>query len=299
MKVGFIGLGAMGSAMAANILKAEHTLIVHNRSPKKATPFRDQGATIAAKAADAADADVVITMLADDHAVEHVVFGKDGLLAALPENAVHVSMSTISLGFTRKLAEAHAAKGRGFVSAPVFGRPDAAAAAKLFIVAAGKPDEVARVTPLLDALGQRTFIVGSEPEKATLIKLSGNFLITSVVEALGEALALTGKGGIDPAAYLEILTSTLFGAPVYKTYGALIAEGRYIPPGFKASLGYKDLRLVLAAADDLRAPMPLANLIATRLLTLLAQGRGDLDWSALGGLAAQDAGLKPLPPAAT
>ncbi len=290
MRVGFIGLGKMGSGMAANLLQAGNELVVYNRTPNKAEALIAKGAASASTPADAARGDAVITMLANDAAVEELVFGAQGILTALRPDAIHISMSTISVELAERLARAHAQRGRGFVSAPVFGRPDAAAAAKLFIVAGGPPHLVQACRPLFDALGQRCFVIGEKAPQANLVKLSGNFLITAVIEALGEAFALIGKGGIDRAQYLDLITSTLFSAPVYKTYGALIAAEKYQPAGFEAELGYKDVSLVLAAGNELKVPMPLASLIATRLLTLIAQGDGHLDWSALAKLAAKDAG---------
>jgi 3-hydroxyisobutyrate dehydrogenase-like beta-hydroxyacid dehydrogenase len=192
---------------------------------------------------------------------------------------------------SERLAAAHAAAGQRFVAAPVFGRPDAAAAAKLFIVACGAPEAVTTCMPLFEAMGQRTFVMSDRPEAANLVKLSGNFLIASVIESLGEAMALVGKGGIDRQLYVEFLTSTLFNAPVYKTYGGLIAEKKFEPAGFAAPLGLKDIRLALAAAETLRVPMPLASLLRDRFLTLLANGGDALDWSAISQLAAKDAGL--------
>jgi 3-hydroxyisobutyrate dehydrogenase-like beta-hydroxyacid dehydrogenase len=241
---------------------------------------------------EAARGEVVITMLADDNAVEQAVFGDGGILAALPAGGIHVSMSTISFALAERLAAAHRQKEQEFVAAPVFGRPDAAAAAKLFIVAAGKGEAIARCQPLFDVLGQRTFIMSEAAPTANLVKLSGNFLIAAVIEGLGEAVALVSKAGVDRTQYVEILTSTLFGAPVYKTYGALIAEERFHPAGFKAELGYKDVQLALAAAKDLEAPMPMASLIADRFLALLASGGGGLDWSALALIAKRDAGQR-------
>jgi 3-hydroxyisobutyrate dehydrogenase-like beta-hydroxyacid dehydrogenase len=296
MKVGFIGLGRMGSAMASNLLKAGFELTVHNRTAHKAEPHLAQGAVLAQTPADAARGDVVITMLTDDAVVEAAVFGQDGILAALKPGGIHISMSTISVALAERLARAHADQGQGYLSAPVFGRPDAAAAAKLFVVAAGPSELVRSCRPLFDALGQRYFVIAAEAPKANVVKLSGNFLITAVIEALGEAFALIGKAGIDREQYLDLITSTLFGAPVYKTYGAIIAEQRYHPAGFKAELGYKDVRLALSAAEALKVPMPLANLVAVRFLTLIAQGNGDLDWAALAKLAASDAGEQDTPP---
>jgi 3-hydroxyisobutyrate dehydrogenase-like beta-hydroxyacid dehydrogenase len=231
-------------------------------------------------------------MLADDDAVEAVAFGADGLLDNLGEESVHVSCSTISVALAQRLTAAHAEAGQLFVAAPVFGRPEAARAAKLFVVAAGEPATVQAVFPVLDAIGQRTFVVAEQPDAASLVKLSGNFLIASVIESLGEAMALVGKAGVDKLQYLDILTSTLFGAPVYQTYGGLIARDEFEPAGFAASLGLKDVRLVLAAGDELRVPLPIASLLRDRFLTLLAGGGEALDWSAVGALAAWEAGGK-------
>jgi 3-hydroxyisobutyrate dehydrogenase-like beta-hydroxyacid dehydrogenase len=290
MQIGFIGLGRMGAGMAANLVKAGHEVAVYNRSPEKAAPLIALGASAATKPADACRGDLLITMLADDQAVESVVFGDEGALRNLKAEAIHVSMSTISLELSERLAAAHAEVGQRFVAAPVFGRPDAAAAAKLFIVAAGASAAVNACRPIFEALGQKYFVMGERPELANLVKLSGNFLLASLIEALGEAMALVGKAGLDRRQYLDFLTSTLFTAPAYKTYGALIAEGRFEPAGFAAPLGHKDIRLTLAAGESLRVPMPLASLLHDRFLALLAQGGEALDWSAIGGLAAKDAG---------
>jgi len=290
MNVGFIGLGRMGAGMAANLLKAGHHVTIYNRTPEKAAALVAQGAKATVRVSDASRGEAVITMLTNDDAVESVTFGKDGIVDSLPAGSMHVSSSTISVALSEKLAEAHAKAGQRFVSAPVFGRPDAAAAGKLFIVAAGEPAAVAAAAPLFGAMGQKTFVLSETPKAANLVKLSGNFLIAAVIESLGEALALVAKGGVDQRQYLEMLTSTLFNAPVYKTYGELITGGIFEPAGFAAPLGQKDIRLTLAAAEDLRVPMPLASLLRDRFLTLLAHGGDNLDWSAIGGLAAKDAG---------
>ncbi len=290
MKVGFIGLGNMGSGMAANLLKAGHEVTVFNRTAGKMKALVEQGARPAARVGDACRGDAVITMLAADDALESVVFGSEGVISSLGRGAIHVSMSTISIALSEKLAAAHSEAGQRFVAAPVFGRPEAAAAAKLFLVAAGAPDAVDACLPLFDALGQKTFTFGNNPQAANLVKLSGNFLIASVIEALGEAMALVGKAGVDRGQYLDLLTSTLFSAPVYQIYGRLIAEQKFEPAGFAAPLGHKDIRLTLAAAETLRVPMPLASLLHDRFLTLLAQGGGALDWSAISQLSAKDSG---------
>ena len=291
MNVGFIGLGRMGAGMAANLLKAGHQVTVYNRTPAKAQALVAQGAELAASVAEACRGDAVITMLANDEAVEGVALGRNGIIASLPASGLHVSSSTISVALSQRLTEQHAAAGQHFVAAPVFGRPEAAAAGQLFVVAAGAVAAIEAAEPLLEAVGQKTFVLSEEPKNANLVKLSGNFLGASVIESLGEALALIGKGGIDQRQYLDFLTSSLFDAPIYKTYGGLIAGGRFKPAGFAAPLGQKDIRLVLAAAEDLGVPMPVASLLRDRFLTLMAHGGEQLDWSAIGGLAARDAAL--------
>src|ERR1700722_13968063 len=291
MDVGFIGLGQMGSAIALNLVKAGHRVVVYNRTRAKAEALAPQGAEVAESLADACRRPVVITMLADDSAVEAAFFGDGNGLLALGQGAAHISMSTISVALSDRLAEAHRKAGQAYVAAPVFGRPEAAAAAKLFVVAGGSEQTLAQCQPLFDAIGQRTFVIGDKPSSANLVKLSGNFLLAAMIECLGEAFALTRKGGIEPHLYLEILTSTLFSAPAYKTYGTIIANQQYEPAGFKMSLGLKDIRLALAAADALTTPMPVASLVRDHFLSGVAQGKGDSDWSALARLAAANAGL--------
>jgi 3-hydroxyisobutyrate dehydrogenase-like beta-hydroxyacid dehydrogenase len=289
--VGFIGLGHMGAGMAANLLKAGYDVTVYNRTRSKAEGLVSRGAKAAADIATVCKSNVVVTMLANDAAVEDVAFGTGGLIANLPAGALHISSSTISVALSERLSEEHAKKGQRFVAAPVFGRPDAAAAGRLFIVAGGDKSAIETAAPFLEAVGQKTFVISDQPKAANLVKLSGNFLSASVIESLGEALTLIAKGGVDQKLYLEFLTSTLFDAPIYKTYGALIAGGNFTPPGFAAPLGQKDIRLVLSAAENLRVPMPLAGLLRDRFLALLAHGGEELDWSAIGRLPATDAGL--------
>lgn len=293
MKIGFIGLGQMGSGMAMRLLTAGHTLTVFNRSPEKVQPLVSHGARAAQSLEDLADAEVVFSMLADDSAVEHVVFSGGGLLKHLAAGAIHVSCSTISVALSARLAATHADAGQHYVSCPVFGRPDAAAAGKLFLVAAGLPPTIDRLRPIFEAIGQRTFVVAEQAEKANLIKLSGNFLIATVIESLGEAMALVEKGGVDRHAYLDVLTSSLFNVPLYKNYGALIADRHFTPPGFASSLGQKDIRLILTAAETLAVPLPFASILRDRFIALAAQGGETQDWSAVATLAAQDAGLMP------
>jgi 3-hydroxyisobutyrate dehydrogenase-like beta-hydroxyacid dehydrogenase len=285
MRIGFIGLGQMGAAIAGNLLKAGHELVVWNRTPEKAGPLVAAGARQAERPADSAATDIVFTMLADDHAVEKVTFGEDGLLSA-GSGATHVSMSTISLALAERLAEAH----RGnYVSAPVFGRPAAAEAAKLFVVAAGAQEQIDKCRPLFDAIGQRTFVVGDRPSEANIVKLCGNFMIMSVVESLAEAMTLAGAHGVARDKLLDVLTGTLFGAPIYQTYGALLVEGRYRPAGFAAPLGLKDMNLVSSAATEALVPMPLLSLVRDRLLSTIAREGDDIDWAGVAKTVAEAA----------
>jgi 3-hydroxyisobutyrate dehydrogenase-like beta-hydroxyacid dehydrogenase len=224
-----------------NLMKAAHRVVVWDRTPTRAEALRDEGAEIADSPAGACKADIVITILANDDAVEEVVLGSGRVIAALRENAIHLSMSTITVTLSEELTEAHRAAGQHFVAASVFGRPEAAAAAKLFIVVAGEPDPVDRCRPLFDDIGQKTLAVDQFPPKANLVKLSGNFLVASVIECLGEAMALIRKSDVDPQRFLAILTGSLFAAAVYETYGELILDEKYQPPGFTMPLGLKDI----------------------------------------------------------
>ncbi|SEH62426.1 3-hydroxyisobutyrate dehydrogenase [Mycolicibacterium rutilum] len=293
MEIGFIGLGNMGAAMAANLVGAGHHVTVYNRSADKVSALVERGAAPAASVAEACRGDIVVSMLADDAAVEAVALSDGGICSALAPGAVHVSCSTVSVALTDRLTAIHAEAGQRFVSAPVFGRPEAAAAAKLFVVAAGDPAAVEDAAPVFEAVGQRTFVVSDEPRAACLIKLSGNFLIASVIEALSEAMALVAKAGVGKQDYLDILTSTLFDAPVYRTYGGLMARGQFEPAGFAATLGLKDVRLALAAGEQFNVPLPIASLVRDRFLTLLAHGGGELDWSALSTIADLESGGHP------
>ncbi|MHB8474713.1 MAG: NAD(P)-dependent oxidoreductase [Steroidobacteraceae bacterium] len=292
MRIGFLGLGNMGAAIAANLLRASHEVAVWNRNADKARPLVGLGATLAAtpKAA-ATDRDVVFTMLADDAALDSVMAGVNGLIAGLKPGALHISMSTIAVATAERLTAAHRAQGQGFLCAPVLGRPEAAAAAKLFVVAAGDPADVRTAGPLLGVIGQRVFEVGTTPSAASLIKLCGNFMILSAVEAMGEAMALAAKGGVAKQQLLEVLTGTLFDSPIYRTYGAILAADRFRPAGFAAPLGLKDMRLVGQSAEALRVPMPLLSVLRDHLLQTIAQQGEDIDWSAIAHTVGKNAGL--------
>jgi 3-hydroxyisobutyrate dehydrogenase-like beta-hydroxyacid dehydrogenase len=293
MKVGFIGLGNMGSAIARNLIKAEHALTVYNRTRSHAEPFASLGASIAETPSEAAtDAEVLITMLADDAAVEGVIFAPGNAIQALPESAIHISLSTISVGLSRRLAAAHREREQHYVAATVFGRPDVAAAGKLWVVAGGSSESIAQCQPLFDAIGQKTFMAGEQADAANAIKLAGNFMITTVIESLAEAFAFSRKSGVDPHTFLDILTSSLFPSPVYKTYGNIIAAEQFEPAGFKLPLGFKDNRLLLAAAEDAKVPMPMASLVHDRFLSALARGLGESDWAAIALISFDNAGLR-------
>ena len=290
MDVGFIGLGLMGSEIAANLIKAGHNVTVWNRSADKAAPLVAAGATLAAMPAEAARNPVVMSMLADDGALEAVAFGEDGVLSS-GTPTIHVSMSTISIAIADRLTEAHAKAGQVYVSAPVFGRPLAAAARKLFVVAAGPADAVATCQPLFDAVGQRSFNLGETPHKANIVKLSGNFLIMTVIESLAEAMTLAGRYGVDKGTLLETLTGTIFGALVYDVYGKVLVEESYEPAGFTLPLGFKDMNLVAEAAVAAGVPMPILSLGRDRLIATMARERPELDWASMAKTVEANAGL--------
>lgn len=291
MEAGLIGLGQMGTGIAKSLLRAGHRLKVYNRTVQRAQALVGDGAVVVSSVADACREDVVMTMLSDDAAVDAVTFGQGGIAASLKPSAVHVSLSTISVALSERLATEHAQLGQEYVAAPVFGRPDAAEAARLAVVTAGKPEAVQRCKPLLEAMGTKMLVAGERPAMANVIKLIGNFLLGSVIESLSEAFALGRKSGVDEELLFEFLTTALFPAPVYRNYGEAILRKRFEPARFTAPLGLKDIRLVLAAAEALSVPMPVASVVRDRLLTAIARGNAESDWSVLGRIATEDAGL--------
>jgi len=296
MDIGFIGLGTMGSRIAANLLKAGHKVRVWNRSRPSVDALARQGAIPVSSPGEAFSGDVVFSMLADDASV-HEVF--DPLLEGAPKGLVHVNMATVSVALARDMAARHRDHGLFYVSANVFGRPELAATAKLTIVVAGDPGAVARVQPLLDVIGQRTYPMGTQPERANVVKLAGNFMLGAAVEAMAEASAMASRYGIAPGDFLKVLTEGVFSAPAYVTYGDAIAKERYDPPGFRLSLTLKDLRLALTAADEVTAPMPLADVVYESLLEATATGDGDRDLAALGRVSKRRAGLEEEAPVAS
>jgi len=281
----------MGAGMARNLLRAGHAVNVYNRSRDKAEPLVQEGARVSdSPAAACRDAEAVLTMVADDAALEHIVFGKDGILSVPQNGLIHVSHSTISTALARRLAAEHAHHNQGYLSVPVFGRPDAAESKKLVVVAAGASEWIDHCRPLFDAVGRQTFVVGSEAWQANAVKVCGNFMIISMIEAFGEAYATLRKAGVAPLSFLEIM-NTLLGSAVVANYGRTIAEDKFEPAGFALRLGLKDVRLTLATAEECSSPMPLASLVHDQLLSALAQGQGELDWSSVARVAARNAGL--------
>ena len=291
--VTFIGLGAMGEPMASSVLRSGIALTVYNRSRERAAQLATAGAKVAdSVAAAVTPGGVVITMLANDAALLDVTLGESGVADRLGAGGLHISMSTVSPETSRHLAAEHAKRGSLWLSAPVFGRPEAAAAQKLWICQSGPAEAKARAKPLLEAMGQAIHDFGEEPGAANVVKLSGNFLILSAVEAMAEALTLAEKSGIDRQALAGFLGQTIFNCPIYQNYGRILAAQTYEPAGFKLELGMKDVRLVRDAAESATVPMPLADLLHARLLTSLAKGRGQLDWTAIEMVSAEDAGKR-------
>jgi len=293
MDVGLIGLGNMGSGIAKSLLRAGHRVTVYNRTTARAQALQGQGAIVATTIEEASRPGIVLTMLSEDVALESVVFGDAGILQSLPTGGVHVSLSTISVALSERLAAAHSRAGQEYLAAPVFGRPEAAEGAKLAVVAAGPGKAMERCKPLFEAMGPKLLVIGEKPPLANVVKLTGNFLIANVLESLAEAIAFARKSGVDAVKLLDFLTSTLFNAPVYKTYGGLIVEGKHEPAGFALPLGLKDMRLVLEAAEAVSVPMPVASVIHDRFVTAMARGNAQKDWSVIGRVAAEDAGLPP------
>jgi len=291
--IGVVGLGHMGNAFATNLIADGYQVTVFDRDAKHAAPLIAAGAAGASGLGDFANCEAVLTSLPDDNALEDVTLSPGGLVHVLAKGAIHISMSTISPGFSRRAAQQHKAAGQGYVAAPVLGNPDLAHARKLFVIAAGAPLALAKVTPVLERLGQRLFTLGDDAGAANLMKLGGNVLTALTLESMGEVFALLQKGGIDAHAAFEVLTGSLFDGKVHKTYGGKIVDSRYSPPGMTAPLAVKDLRLALAEAEHLDVPMPAASLVHDRLVAIIARGWAELDWSALGLLAATDAGLTP------
>lgn len=293
MKVGFIGMGRMGAAMAGQLVAAGHDVAVHNRTPEKADALVAAGASRAGTVADAArHGPVTITMLENDAALSAIALGGDGLVATMPTGAIHVAMGTHGLALVKALDQAHSEAGQVMVSAPVMGRPPVAEAGQLGILAGGPAEAVATCAPLFEAMGRRTFSAGIEPAAAAAAKIAVNMLLACAIEAMGEAFALAEKCGVDGPSFLDILTDGLFAAPAYKTYGRMIAEKDYFgPAGFAATTGLKDMNLALAAGEIAGVPTPSVGVGRDRLIAAIAKGMGDRDWTVMALEQARASGI--------
>ncbi|HEY9833059.1 MAG TPA: NAD(P)-dependent oxidoreductase [Stenomitos sp.] len=290
--VGFIGLGSMGFPIAMNLVESDYKLHVYNRTPQKAQPLVDKGAELGNSPADVVKpGGIVISMLANDQALEDIFLGEHGILEKLGSGGVHISMSTVSPTTAQNLAQQHEQQGSHYLAAPVFGRPDAAAARKLWICLSGNGAAKERVMPLLNLLGQKVFDLGEQVGAANVVKLSGNFLIISAIEAMAEAFTLAEKNGIDRSQVAELFGQTLFACPIYQNYGRMIAQEQYEPAGFKLALGLKDVELALQTAKESQMPMPLASLVRDRLISSIAKGRGEIDWTGLALSVSEEAGI--------
>lgn len=291
--LGFIGLGNMGEPIAANLMAAGHALRVYNRTASKAAPLVAKGATLAKAPADVASpGGIVFTMLADDRAIEELCLGPGSFVEKLGPGGIHVSISTISPATARRLAEHHARHKVEYVASPVFGRPEAAAAKKLWVCTYGHAAPKTRVRPLLEAIGQGIFDFGEDAGAANVVKLCGNFMIASAIETISESLTLAEKNGIDKNAVADLFGKTLFACPIYQGYGKSIAAEIFEPAGFRLALGLKDVSLALATATASSVPLPIGSLLHDRYVAAIAKGRADLDWTAIALGVAEDAGIK-------
>lgn len=289
MKIAFLGTGNVGQPMALNLLRAGHAVTAYNRTHDKLAPLAAAGAKVAQSPAGAVEGvDAVITMLANDDALRDVMLGT--AIEALPAGAVHMSSSTISIGLSKELAAAHTRHGQHYIAAPVLGRPDAARDKRLWVMAAGAPDQIERCRPLMEAIGRGITVMGDQPWHANVTKIGVNFLLMSMLEAFGEAFALTRKSNVDPHLFLEV-ANALFNSPVYANYGRIVADRQFEPAGFRLALGMKDASLALDAGKSAAVPMPLASLVHDHFLSAIAHGRADADWAALAEVSARAAGL--------
>jgi 3-hydroxyisobutyrate dehydrogenase-like beta-hydroxyacid dehydrogenase len=291
MDVGFIGLGSMGSGMASELIKAGHKVRVWNRSREPAEKLAKAGAVVVDRPQDAFQGDAAVTMLADDDAVASVILDK-GVLEQARRGLVHIVSATISVGFAKRLEKVHAEQGLAYVAAPVMGRPDVAAAGGLNIIVAGDAAHISRVQPLLDAMGKATWVIGSAPHQANLVKIAANFTLASAIETMSEAIALARRHNVDPHKLMDVLTGTLFAAPAYKVYGPAILKGEFGEVGFKLALGLKDVRLALTASEQAGAPLPFAGILRDNFVDAIAHGDGDKDWAAVSNVALRRAGLE-------
>ncbi|MFB2921006.1 MULTISPECIES: NAD(P)-dependent oxidoreductase [Aerosakkonema] len=291
--IGLIGVGNMGLPLGLNLMASGYKLRVYNRTPEKAQPLIDKGAQLVSHPADVVEpGGIVFTILANDSALEAVTGGENGILSQLGAGGIHISMSTIAPATAVKLAADHEERGSIYLAVPVFGRPEAVAARKMWICVSGNTEAKARVRPILEQLGQGIYDFGEEVGAANVVKLAGNFLIMSAIEAMGEAFTLAEKNGIDRTVVANLFAQTLFACPIYQNYGRMVAQQEYEPVGFRLALGLKDITLALQTARESQMPLPLASLLHDRLIAAVARGRGDSDWTSIALSISEEAGLK-------
>ena len=293
MNIGIIGLGRMGQAMAGRILGDGHDVVAYNRTPGKLADVVKAGAhPVSSIAAACKDREVVITMVTGDPALQEVALGPGGIRASLEPNAIHLCMGTHSVAQMKTLSDAHAAANQLLVAAPVLGRPDAAAAGQLGIVAAGNPQAVAACEPIFKVTGKRVFHAGPQPEQASITKLANNFMLGCAITAMAEGFSLVRKYGVVPQVFYEVMTESLFAAPAYKVYGKIMVDESFDKVGFTTLLGLKDFNLIMAAANEARVPLPSGNAVRDRLLGAVAHGDGEKDWASVAREQARASGLE-------
>ncbi len=292
MKVGVIGLGSMGAAIAANLIKAGHELVVYNRTKARAEPLVEAGARLAEKPSEAASGDAVITMLSNDAAVEEVVFDTaNGILTRGGKGTIHLSMSTISPVLVKRMAEAYGSRDLSFVSAPVLGRPDVAARGELVVMVAGEAETIKKCKPVFDAISSKVHILGNSPPQANVAKVAANYMISAMLQTFGEAFALTEKAGVDRSTFYEMVAYDFFKSPVYQKYGKIIVDRNFQTGAFSVAMQAKDTRLASDCARDSECPMPFLSVLQDTFLSALARGKGDLDPCAITQVIAENAGL--------
>jgi 3-hydroxyisobutyrate dehydrogenase-like beta-hydroxyacid dehydrogenase len=293
MKVGFIGLGRMGRGMAARILDAGHDLAIYDRIPAQLAELGAAGATVAVSVADVARGrELIISMLPHDEALASLVFSDGGLLESMPRGMIHMPMGTHGIGIIRRLTKAHTEAGHTLVAGHVLGRPDLAATGQLSLVPGGPAEALARLQPIFDVLGKRTFPAGEEPQSATAVKIAHNFVLGCAIEVMGEGMSLVRKYGVQPGLFYQVLTEGLFGAPAYEVYGKIIVDEAYDQVGASVQIGLKDANLALAAGEAANVPLPSANVMRDRLLGAIAHGDGELDWAVMAREQARASGIE-------
>ncbi|HVW96953.1 MAG TPA: NAD(P)-dependent oxidoreductase [Mucilaginibacter sp.] len=292
-KIGFVGLGNMGMPIAKNLILAGYHLQVYNRTLSKADELNQSAVTRCKTPAEAADGvNIIVTMLSDDDTVKEVVLASGGILEKLPKNGIHISMSTIAPETAELLNKEHVSSGSRYIAAPVFGRPEAAAAKKLWVCTSGDQESKQIVQPVLEAVGQGVFDFGESAGGANVVKVAGNFMIMASLEMMAEAFTLGEKNGLDRLKLAEFFGSTLFNTPLFQNYGRQIAGSQYQPVGFKAKLGYKDARIAFKLSQQSQTPMPTVSVVHNRLLSAVAKGWGENDWAeSFGRGVSEDAGV--------